>query len=90
MAQEELLEEAKNGARRADVMGPSGWIKKKEIINKRFLNSTIRSTILSNRHKELSRSNRVNSTKNDSKEHETKIKKWKFCVNIVNILWFEE
>ncbi|OXU28572.1 hypothetical protein TSAR_004784 [Trichomalopsis sarcophagae] len=51
LAAEALLEEAKNGARRAAVMGPSGWIKKKETINKRFLHSTLRNAVISNRYK---------------------------------------
>ena len=45
------MEEAKVGARRAEVMGPSGWIKPKETVNKRFLHSTIRNVVLSNRQK---------------------------------------
>lgn len=31
-------------------MGPSGWIKPKESINKRFLHSTLRNVVLSNKY----------------------------------------
>lgn len=51
LATEALLEEAKAGAKRAAVMGPSGWIKKKESINKRFLSSTLRNAVKSNQYK---------------------------------------
>ncbi|XP_057334707.1 protein POLR1D-like [Microplitis mediator] len=51
LAAEALIEEAKVGARRAEVMGPSGWIKPKETVNKRFLHSTIRNVIISNKHR---------------------------------------
>ncbi|XP_015585949.1 protein POLR1D-like isoform X2 [Cephus cinctus] len=51
LAAEALLEEAKVGARRAEIMGPSGWIKPKETINKRFLHSTLRNVVLSNKHR---------------------------------------
>lgn len=32
-------------------MGPSGWIKPKQTINKRFLHSTLRNAVLSNKHR---------------------------------------
>lgn len=50
LAVEALLEEAKIGAKRAEIMGPSGWIKPKESINKRFLHSTLRNVVLSNKY----------------------------------------
>lgn len=50
LAVEALLEEAKLGARRAEIMGPSGWIKPKESVNKRFLHSTLRNVVLSNKY----------------------------------------
>ncbi|KAK1129978.1 hypothetical protein K0M31_019665 [Melipona bicolor] len=50
LAVEALLEEAKLGAKRAEIMGPSGWIKPKESINKRFLHSTLRNVVLSNKY----------------------------------------
>lgn len=50
LAVEALLEEAKLGAKRAEIMGPSGWIKPKECINKRFLHSTLRNVVLSNKY----------------------------------------
>ena len=49
LAAEALLEEAKVGAKRAEIMGPSGWIKPKENVNKRFLHSTLRNAVLSNK-----------------------------------------
>ncbi|XP_014215151.1 uncharacterized protein LOC106644247 [Copidosoma floridanum] len=51
MAAEALLAEAEIRARRAAVIGPSGWIKKKESINKRFLHSTLRNAVQSNKRK---------------------------------------
>lgn len=51
LAVEALLEEAKLGARRAEIMGPSGWIKPRETVNRRFLHSTLRNAILSNKHR---------------------------------------
>ncbi|XP_076752587.1 protein POLR1D [Xylocopa sonorina] len=50
LAVEALLEEAKLGAKRAEIMGPSGWIKPRESINKRFLHSTLRNVVLSNKY----------------------------------------
>lgn len=50
LAVEALLEEAKLGAKRAEIMGPRGWIKPKESINKRFLHSTLRNVVLSNKY----------------------------------------
>lgn len=51
------MEEAKVGAQRAETMGPSGWVRPRETINKRFLHSTIRNVVLSNRHQQRSREN---------------------------------
>ncbi|XP_072743478.1 protein POLR1D [Anoplolepis gracilipes] len=53
LAVEALLEEAKLGAQRAEIMGPSGWVKPKETINKRFLHSTLRNAVISNKHRSL-------------------------------------
>lgn len=53
LAVEALLEEAKLGARRAEIMGPSGWVKPKETVNKRFLHSTLRNAVISNKHRSL-------------------------------------
>ncbi|XP_034942289.1 protein POLR1D-like [Chelonus insularis] len=52
LAAEALIEEAKLGARRAEIMGPSGWVKPKETVNKRFLSSTIRNAVIFNRHRQ--------------------------------------
>lgn len=51
LAAEALLEEAKVGAQRAETMGPSGWIKPKQTINKRFLHTTLRNAVISNKHR---------------------------------------
>ncbi|XP_011631820.1 uncharacterized protein LOC105423673 [Pogonomyrmex barbatus] len=51
LAAEALLEEAKLGAQRAKIMGPSGWVKPKETVNKRFLHSTLRNAVISNKHR---------------------------------------
>lgn len=56
LAVEALLEEAKVGARRAEIMGPMGWIKSKESVNKRFLHSTLRNAIIANQYR-VSRKN---------------------------------
>lgn len=53
LAAEALLEEAKVGAKRAEIMGPSGWIKPKGTVNKRFLHSTLRSAVISNKYRSL-------------------------------------
>ncbi|XP_011060034.1 PREDICTED: uncharacterized protein LOC105149370 isoform X1 [Acromyrmex echinatior] len=53
LAAEALLEEARLGARRAEIMGPSGWVKPKETVNKRFLHSTLRNAVISNKHRSL-------------------------------------
>lgn len=53
LAVEALMEEAKLGARRAEIMGPSGWVKPKETINKRFLHSTLRNAVNSNKYRAL-------------------------------------
>lgn len=42
-------------------MGPSGWIKPKETVNKRFLHSTLRNTIMSNKHKSLKKKENCDS-----------------------------
>lgn len=55
------MEEAKVGARRAEIMGPSGWVKPRETVNKRFLHSTLRNVVLSNRHKQQRRETRTDS-----------------------------
>lgn len=51
LAVEALLEEAKLGAQRAEIMGPTGWVKPRETVNKRFLHSTLRNVVISNKHK---------------------------------------
>lgn len=50
LAVEELLREAVQGAARAEIVGPSGWIKKPQAkTNKRFLTNTVRNVLASNK-----------------------------------------
>ncbi|XP_014234012.1 protein POLR1D-like [Trichogramma pretiosum] len=72
MAAEALLKEAKEAERRADVMGPSGYVKKKDSINKRFLHSTLRNAIQSNKHKSKSYCNYSNRRQNVSDYKDSK------------------
>lgn len=71
LAVEALLEEAKLGARRAEIMGPSGWVKPKETVNKRFLHSTLRNAVISNKH----RSPKQEKIKVLTQSHKADIKK---------------
>lgn len=49
LAVEELMREAVQGAARAEIVGPSGWIKvPQQKTNKRFLVNTIRHAVNSN------------------------------------------
>ncbi|KAG6441887.1 protein POLR1D-like [Manduca sexta] len=49
LAVEELMREAVQGAARAEIVGPSGWIKvPQQKTNKRFLVNTIRNAVSSN------------------------------------------
>lgn len=51
LAVEELMREAVQGAARAEVVGPSGWVKApKQKTNKRFLANTIRNAVASNKY----------------------------------------
>jgi len=77
LAVEALLEEAKLGARRAEIMGPSGWIKPKETVNKRFLHSTLRNAMISNEHQSLKQDKvKIQSHKTDINDRlKTDVKK---------------
>ncbi|KAK0083382.1 hypothetical protein PV325_008881 [Microctonus aethiopoides] len=61
LAAEALIEEAKIGAQRAEIMGPSGWLKPKQSINKRFLHSTLRNMITSNNHRQKKKGKLIDS-----------------------------
>ncbi|XP_043481985.1 protein POLR1D-like isoform X2 [Leptopilina heterotoma] len=75
LAVEALLDEAKVGARRAEILGPTGWVKPKESVNKRFLHSTLRNAVQSNK-KRVNRENTVNpSTSTEAKKNLETIKK---------------
>ncbi|KAG0718356.1 Protein POLR1D, isoform 2 [Chionoecetes opilio] len=53
LAEEALLREAQSGAQRAQVSGPSGWLKcRMPSTNKTFLNNTLLGALASNRAKE--------------------------------------
>ncbi|XP_011495279.1 PREDICTED: uncharacterized protein LOC105360165 [Ceratosolen solmsi marchali] len=72
LAAEALLQEAKIGARRAAIIGPSGWIRKRETINKQFLHATLKNVISSNRHKTFSNKSKQNNTSSKSLENNDK------------------
>lgn len=51
LAEEELLREAVKGAARAELVGPSGWVKPASAkTNKTFIRNTIRHALSSNRY----------------------------------------
>lgn len=53
LAVEELLREAVQGAARAEIVGPSGWIKtpqQKYKTNKKFLVNTLKNAVASNKY----------------------------------------
>lgn len=66
LATEELLQEAKRGAIRAEAMGPEGW-KKCPLpkTNKKFLNNTLKSAIYTN-----------DKLSNNKKNSSSSSKKW--------------
>ncbi|XP_013187033.1 protein POLR1D-like [Amyelois transitella] len=78
LAVEELMREAVQGAARAEIVGPSGWVKApQQKTNKRFLVNTLRHAVSSNKY-HSSRYNRkqpyTRSPKHDRKP-EPSIKK---------------
>lgn len=78
---EELLREAVQGAARAEIVGPSGWVKVAQPKpNKRFLVNTIRNTVSSNKYyssRGSHRSSHRSYSKSPKRDHkpETSIKK---------------
>ncbi|XP_053610090.1 protein POLR1D-like [Plodia interpunctella] len=51
LAVEELMREAVQGAARAEIVGPSGWVKtSQQKTNKRFLVNTLRNAVSSNKY----------------------------------------
>lgn len=67
LAVEELLREAVQGAARAEIVGPSGWVKApQQKTNKRFLVNTLRHAVSSNKY-HSSRSSTRNSQKTSPK-----------------------
>ncbi|XP_068626544.1 protein POLR1D-like [Battus philenor] len=68
LAVEELLREAVQGAARAEIVGPSGWVKApQQKSNKRFLVNTLRHTVSSNKYYYSSRHGNKNSYRSYSK-----------------------
>ncbi|XP_077296335.1 protein POLR1D-like [Arctopsyche grandis] len=68
-AEEELLREACRGRIRAEIQGPSGWLKcPLPSTNKTFLRNTIRNTVSSNNRRSRKRSHtpQNNSAREDS------------------------
>lgn len=67
LAVEELIREAVQGAARAEIVGPSGWIKAPpQKTNKRFLVNTIRHAVSNNKY-HSSHSNHRNSNHKSTK-----------------------
>ncbi|XP_068249663.1 protein POLR1D-like [Palaemon carinicauda] len=58
LAEQALLQEAKRGAIRAEISGPSGWLKKKlPSTNKKFLHNTLLGALAANRVKDRKEKN---------------------------------
>ncbi|XP_026739275.1 protein POLR1D-like [Trichoplusia ni] len=75
LAVEELLREAVQGAARAEIVGPSGWIKApQQKTNKRFLVNTLRNAVTSNKYHSRPRRHSHKSP-NREKHPEPSIKK---------------
>ncbi|XP_049692179.1 protein POLR1D-like [Helicoverpa armigera] len=75
LAVEELMREAVQGAARAEIVGPSGWIKAPQNkTNKRFLVNTLRNAVTSNKYHSRQRRHSHKSP-NREKHPEPSIKK---------------
>lgn len=71
------MREAVQGAARAEIVGPSGWVKaSQQKTNKRFLVNTIRNVVSSNNY-HYSRNKRYSSRRSSDRDHhpEPSIKK---------------
>lgn len=69
LAVEELMREAVQGAARAEIVGPSGWIKPtQQKSNKRFLVNTLRSTVNTNKHYNTRSSYRNSNTRSPKRD----------------------
>ncbi|XP_022115734.1 protein POLR1D-like [Pieris rapae] len=78
LAVEELIREAVQGAARAEIVGPSGWVKApQQKTNKRFLVNTLRNAVSSNKYNTSRNKNRHSYHKYPKKDQkpETTIKK---------------
>ncbi|VVD05763.1 unnamed protein product [Leptidea sinapis] len=74
LAVEELMREAVQGAARAELVGPSGWVKTpQQKTNKRFLVNTIRHAVNSNNYYSTKNSHKPSnkSSKNERKPEPT-------------------
>ncbi|KAK8721531.1 hypothetical protein OTU49_012764 [Cherax quadricarinatus] len=64
LAEQAILKEAKRGAQRAEISGPSGWLKcRLPSTNKTFLHNTLVGTLAANRAKEKQDRNRIEDGK---------------------------
>ncbi|KAK7080129.1 hypothetical protein SK128_005805 [Halocaridina rubra] len=73
LAEQALLQEAKRGAIRAEISGPSGWLKSKlPSTNKKFLHNTLLGALAANRVKEERAKNQseIGKRKRELKEKE--------------------
>lgn len=71
LAVEELMREAVQGAARAEIVGPSGWIKQQQQkTNKRFLVNTLRNAVSSNKYHQSRNNSR--HTKSPKREYPPK------------------
>ncbi|CAF4862086.1 unnamed protein product [Pieris macdunnoughi] len=78
LAVEELIREAVQGAARAEIVGPSGWVKApQQKTNKRFLVNTLRNAVSSNKYNTARNKNRHSYHKYPKQDQklETTIKK---------------
>lgn len=71
------MREAVQGAARAEIVGPSGWVKaSQQKTNKRFLVNTIRNVVSSNKYHSLKNKRYLHSRAGDrDRRPETSIKK---------------
>lgn len=70
LAVEELMREAVQGAARAEIVGPSGWVKApQQKTNKRFLVNTLRNAVSSNKYNTSRNKNRHTNHKYPKEDH---------------------
>jgi hypothetical protein len=68
------MREAVQGAARAEILGPSGWIKSPQHkTNKRFLANTIRHAVSSNNYHHSKNASRRSYTRSPKRDHPPKL-----------------